>query len=434
MNLGVASPSQDFSHMLDITLIRQSPDLVKSAALSKGFDVDVDRLLVVDAERRQSVTKASGLRERLNALSALIPTLQPAEREQSVKETKELKREVARVEAELARTETEYEALMLMVPNIPVAGTPIGATDADNVEIDRWGELPTFDFDPKDHTEIGLSLGLFDFERSRKYAGSRSYSLTGDGVMLERAVIQFALDHIVNKKFKAISPPIMVRQSALEGTGFFPLGAAETYALERDDLYLVGTSEVSLVAQHRDEILDEASLPLRYVGVSPCFRREAGAAGRDTRGLYRVHMFTKVEQVSIGPNDSEWSEREHFRLLENSREILRALEIPHRVALACTGELGLGQVRKHEIESWMPSRSAYSETHSCSSLFEFQSRRSRIRYRTEGGLKFAHTLNNTAIASPRIIIPLLENHQLADGTVRIPAALRRYLGGREFLS
>ena len=336
--------------MLDINLIRQSPDLVKSAARDKGFDVDVDRLLVVDAKRRQLTTATSGLRERLNGLSAKIPKLQAAEREQAVGEVRELKKELAGVEADQTGTEAEFDTLMLTIPNIPVEGTPVGKTDADNVEVDRWGELPTFDFKPKDHTDIGLALGLFDFERSRKYAGSRSYSLTGDGVMLERAVIQFALDHIVKKKFKAISPPIMVRQTALEGTGFFPLGAAETYALERDDLYLVGTSEVSLVAQHRDEILEEAALPLRYVGVSPCFRREAGAAGRDTRGLYRVHMFTKVEQVSIGPNDTEWSEGEHFRLLENSREILRALEIPHRTALACTGELGLGQVRKHEIE------------------------------------------------------------------------------------
>ncbi len=420
--------------MLDIEFIRKYPDKIRHAARVKGFDVDLDRLLAVDARRRELLRKINQARELLNKESKQIPTLSGAEREQAVARVRENKAELAAFETELASVGAEFDELMLLVPSVPAPEVPVGSSEEDNVEVDRWGEIPTFDFTPKDHVELGLSLGLFEVERSRKYAGSRSYALVGDGVLLERAVTQLALEMIRAKGFTPIAPPIMVREAALVGTGFFPTGIPDTYAIERDELFLAGTSEVSLVAQHMDEILDADALPLRYVGVSPCFRREAGAAGRDTRGLYRVHMFTKVEQVTIGPNDEDWSREEHFRLLENSREILRALGLPHRVALACTGEIGIGQVRKHEIESWMPSRGAYSETHSCSTLHDFQARRSKIRYRAKGGpVRFVHTLNNTAIASPRILIPLLENNQNADGSVTIPPALRRYMGDRERL-
>lgn len=420
--------------MLDIDFIRDHVEDVHRAAQVKGFALDLDRLLELDKKRRELITAVESRREVQNRLSKEIPKLPPQEREQSVQAVRDAKAELATLTQELATTQAAFDELMLVVPNVPSPDAPMGTTDADNKEVDRWGEIPRFKFEPKDHVELGLRLGLFDFERSRRYAGSRSFSLTGLGVLLERAVIQFALTHVHAKGFMPVAPPIMVRDSALIGTGFFPLGTAETYALERDQLFLAGTSEVSLVAQHMDEILDRARLPLRYVGVSPCFRREAGAAGRDTRGLYRVHMFTKVEQVSIGPNDDAWSSKEHFLLLENSRAILRAFELPHRVAIACTGEMGLGQVLKHEIESWMPSRNAYSETHSCSTMHEFQARRSKIRYRDESEkMRFVHTLNNTAIATPRVLIPLLECHQRQDGSVKIPRALRPLLGGLEVL-
>lgn len=420
--------------MLDIDFIRENPDVIRTTARVKGFDLDLDRLLELDGQRRDLLTRINNLRARLNQYSKQIPTLKGSERENLIATVRTNKAELSELESGHATVDAEFTALMLSVPNVPLPEVPVGTSEADNVEVDRWGERPQFDFPAKDHVTLGLELGLFEFERARKYAGSRTYSLTGPGVLLERAVIQLALEHVMLKGFVPMAPPIMVREAALVATGFFPLGMPETYAIERDELFLAGTSEVSLVAQHMGEILDTPSLPLRYVGVSPCFRREAGAAGRDTRGLYRVHMFTKVEQVSIGPADEDWSNNEHMMLLDNSREILRALELPHRVAVACTGELGIGQVRKHEIETWMPSRETYSETHSCSSLYEFQARRSQIRYRNdEGSLRFAHTLNNTAIASPRILIPLLENHQNADGTVTIPEALRKYMQGRERL-
>lgn len=415
--------------MLDIDFIRENVAQVRAAAEAKGFDVDLDALLAVDQRRRELATTTNRIRERLNQLSRQIPTIDREERARSLDEVRNLKADLSVRSAEQEQVLTRFNELMLVVPNIPGPEVPFGTSDADNLEISRWGAPRDFDFKPKDHLALGAMLGLFEFERARKFAGGRSFSLTGAGVLLERAVIQFALDHVRENGFTPISPPILVRPAALTATGFFPLGKPDTYAIEGDDLFLVGTSEVSLVAQHMEEILPEESLPLRYVGVSPCFRREAGAAGRDTKGLYRVHMFTKVEQVSIGPADEEWSAKEHQWILENSCQILRALGLPHRVVLVCTSELGLGQVRKHDVETWMPSRGTFSETHSCSTLHEFQARRASIRYRSANKLRFVHTLNNTAIASPRILIPLLENHQNADGSVTIPSVLRTYMGG-----
>lgn len=421
--------------MLDIDFIRSHAAEVREAVKKKRFDVDVDRLLAVDAERRAAIGEIDASRARRNELSAKIPKLPAPEKPPAVAEAKTLRDRIAALEEKLAATQAEFDRLMLLVPNVPLPEVPEGATDADNVEVRRFGEIPKFDFPAKDHVELALSLGLVDFESPRKYAGSRSYALTGDGVLLEQAVLHFALTHVVAKGFTAVSPPVMVREQAMQGTGFFPLGREDTFAIEKDELYLVGTSEVGLVSLHRDEILDAARLPLRLVGISPCFRREAGAAGRDTRGLYRVYQFQKVEQVVFCENDPQVSAREHQLILGNAEEILRALGIPHRVALACSGEMGQGQVLKHEIESWMPSRAHYSETHSCSTLHEFQARRSMIRYRDANErVRFVHTLNNTAIASPRILIPLLENFQQADGSVVIPAPLRPYLGNRERLT
>ena len=423
--------------MLDIEYIRNHPAEVKDAARRKRFDVDIDRLLSVDADRRAAIVEIDAGRQRRNELSAQIPKLPPAERAAAVTEAKTLRDRIAQLEDKQTTTQIEFDRLMLLVPNVPLPEVPDGTTDADNVEVRRFGEPTTFDFEPRDHVELAQSLGLVDFDNPRKFAGSRAYALTGDGVMLELAVLHFAINHVASKGFTAVSPPVMVREQAMLGTGFFPLGREDTFTLDKDELYLVGTSEVGLVSLHRDQILDEAALPIRYVGISPCFRREAGAAGRDTRGLYRVYQFQKVEQVVFTHNDPVASMREHQLILGNAEEILRALGIPHRVAVACAGEMGMGQVLKHEIESWMPSRKHYSETHSCSTMWEFQARRSMIRYRDANDqsskMRFAHTLNNTAIASPRILIPLLENFQQADGSVIIPEVLRGYLGGRDRL-
>jgi seryl-tRNA synthetase len=420
--------------MLDIDFIRNHPEKVKEAARRKRFDVDIDRLLAVDADRRAAIAGIDRSRARRNELSAAIPKLPPADKAPAVAEAKSLRDAIAALEEKLVATQTEFDRLMLLVPNVPLPEVPDGASDEDNVEVRRWGEPPKFDFQPRDHVELCASLGLVDFDNPRKYAGSRAYALAGDGVLLELAVLHFAVQHVASKGFIPVAPPVMVRESAMLGTGFFPIGREDTFTLEKDELYLVGTSEVGLVSLHREQILDEAELPIRYVGISPCFRREAGAAGRDTRGLYRVYQFQKVEQVVFGINDAAASMREHQLILGNAEEILRALGIPHRVAIACAGEMGMGQVLKHEIESWMPSRGHYSETHSCSTMWEFQSRRSMIRYRDGNDrVRFAHTLNNTAIASPRILIPILENFQQGDGSVVIPEPLRPYMGGRDKL-
>lgn len=418
--------------MLNIEVIRSNPQAVKDAIRKKGFSLDLDQLLDVDDRRKKTRQRIDALREQRNKLSASIPQLKGDDKQRVIAESKQVGEELKKLEADGSSLDVEFGKLMLQVPNIPAPDVPEGKTDADNVEIRRWGEPRKFDFTPRDHTELALSLGLVNFDGPRKFAGGRSYALTGDGVLLEMAVLRFALEHVISKGFLAVAPPVMVKDIAMEGTGFFPIGREDAFTIEKDELYLTGTSEVGLVSLHRDDIFSDDQLPIRYVGISSCFRREAGAAGRDTKGFYRVYMFQKVEQVIFCVADPEVSQREHNLLLHNSEEILQLLKLPHRVALACTGELGMGQVRKHEIESWMPSRNTYSETHSCSTLHEFQSRRSNIRYRTAGAekLPFVHTLNNTAIASPRILIPILENYQEADGTVTIPEVLRPYMNGR----
>lgn len=419
--------------MLDIHVIRENPEGVREAIRVKKFEVDLDRLIELDGRRRDLVHRSEQLRAEKNTLAGSFSKLPKEERDVAVARSKEVGAELKEMEGVLATVQVELDALMLRVPNIPAPEVPEGDSDEDNLVLRYWGEKREFDFTPKDHIALCAHLGLVDFDRPRRFAGARSYALLGDGALLEQAVLRFALDSLADDGFVAVAPPVLVREEALVGTGFFPLGYEDTYRTERGELFLVGTSEVSLVSMHAGEILEPSQLPVRYAGISPCFRREAGAAGKDTRGLYRVHQFNKVEQVVICRADPEESLRHHLHLLSNSERILQALGIPHRVALACSRELGLGQVRKHEVESWMPSRGAYSETHSCSTLHEFQARRSMIRYREEEGGKpiYAHTLNNTAIASPRILIPILENFQNADGTVTIPPALRPYMRGQE---
>jgi seryl-tRNA synthetase len=326
-----------------------------------------------------------------------------------------------------------FRELMLYVPAVPLEDVPLGENDVDNVEIRRVGEIPAFAFRIRDHVELGELHGMIDIPRGVKVAGSRMYFLRGKGVDLHRAVIQLALDVLKRKGFTPMVVPVLVRETAMTGTGYFPLGREETYWVNGEPpLFLVGTSEVPLVSYYAGEVLEETELPLLLAGVSECFRKEVGSAGKDTRGLYRVHQFTKVEQVVIAPADPVLSLRLHGQILSYAEEILKLLELPYRVVEVCTGDMGQGQVKKHDIETWMPSRGKYGETHSCSSFHDFQARRSGLKYRTrEGDVCFCYTLNNTAIASPRILIPLLENHQREDGSIRIPEALRSYLDGAD---
>ena len=420
--------------MLDIAFIRQNADVVRAAVANKRLTLDVSALLEADRARRENVAKLDERRARKNALSAAIPKAPAEERAKLVLEAKEVRGEIERLEPELAQANKTFDDLMLRVPSIPRPEVPVGKGEEDNVEIRKVGTPRAFEFTPKDHIALMESLGLVNWDGPRRFAGQRSYALVRQGAILELAVTRLAVDMLAARGLSIVLPPVMVKERAMTGTGFFPLGREEAYSISADELFLVGTSEVALVSLHADETLDEDALPIKYAGLSSCFRREAGAHGKDTRGLYRVHQFTKVEQVVFCIPDEEVAEKEHYALLANAEAILEKLEIPYRVAIACTGEIGLGQTRKHEIESWMPGRNAYSETHSCSTLGDFQARRSNIRLRRkDGSLVYPYTLNNTAIASPRILIPLLENHQQADGSVRLPKALVPYMNGVEVL-
>jgi seryl-tRNA synthetase len=415
--------------MLDIQFIRNNADPVRAAIKNKGFDLDLDELLAADKQRREATTLLEQRRARKNELSSLIPKASKEERPKYVEEAKAVRAEIEALEPKLAEIQRVYQDLMLRVPSVPRPDVPVGKGEEDNVEVKRVGEPRRFDFAPKDHVELMASLGLVNWDGPRRFAGGRSYALIGDGALLELSLVRLTIDILAARGMTLVAPPVMVKERAMTGTGFFPLGREEAYSIPADELFLIGTSEVPLVSMHCDDTLDAQALPLRYAGISSCFRREAGAHGKDTRGLYRVHQFTKVEQVVFCAPDEAVAEKQHYELLGNAETILGKLEIPYRVALACTGEIGLGQTRKHEVESWMPGRNAYSETHSCSTLGDFQARRSNIRLRlSDGSLTYPFTLNNTAIASPRILIPLLENHQEKDGSVTLPKALAAYMG------
>jgi len=420
--------------MLDIQFIRQNADQVRAAIKNKGLTLDLDDLLAVDRERREATTELEHKRARKNELSSGIPKASKDDRPRLVEEAKQVRTEIEQLEPRLGEIQKRYQDLMLRVPSLPRPEVPIGKGEEDNVEVRRVGEPRKFDFTPRDHLELMTALGMVEFDGPRRFAGQRSYALVGDGALLEMALLRLAVDTLVERGLKLVSPPVMVKERAMIGTGFFPLGREEAYSIPADEVFLIGTSEVPLVSMHCDDVLDEGRLPLKYAGISPCFRREAGAHGKDTRGLYRVHQFMKVEQVVICAPDEGIAEKIHYELLGNAEAILAKLEIPYRVAIACTGEIGLGQTRKHEVESWMPGRNAFSETHSCSTLGDFQSRRSNIRVRlADGSLGWPYTLNNTAVASPRILIPLLENHQNADGSVTLPKALVPYMLGKAAL-
>ncbi len=418
--------------MLDIKFIREHIDLVRRGAADKRNPIDLDQLLALDASIRPLQTQWETLQAERNSLSKTIGKSPPAEREALKARVGAIKAEMEGLDEQLKTQKAAFDQLMLLVPQPARADVPVGKDDSENVELRRVGTPPTFAFAPKDHVTLGESLGIIDIARGVKLAGSRSYVLKGDGARLEQAVLRFAYDFLIGRKFTPMSVPVMVNEEAMTGTGYFPTGRDQAYLVERDQMVLVGTSEVPLASYHSGEILPEADLPVRMMALSSCFRREAGTYGKDTSGLYRVHQFQKIEQVVIGPADIEASAALHDELLGNAEALLQAFELPYRVVYVCTGDLGQGQVRKHDIETWMPSRKAYGETHSCSTFYEFQARRLQLRYKDKSGQnRVCHTLNNTAVASPRILIPLLECHQDEHGRVTIPKVLRPYMGGQE---
>ena len=419
--------------MLDIKRIRSDPEAVKAGARKKKIAAEdlVDQALRADDERRGITAEWEAIKAEQNKAGKEIAKLAGAEKTERIRRMGELSARGKELEARLGDIEKSLRDLLLRVPNIPDAEVPDGLTDKDNVEVRRWGTPPKLEFAWKDHLALGAELDLIDIDRAAKLAGSRTYILKNDAALLELAVLYFTLQHLMGKGFHPMIVPTLVRREPLVGTAYFPGGEEQAYACERDELFLIGTSEVPVTAYHSDEILSEDDLPKLYAGYSTCYRREAGAAGRDTKGLYRIHQFSKVEQVVICRADEEESKKFHRFILGNAEEILQALGLPYRVVNVCGGDLGAPQVQKFDIETWMPSRGGYGETHSASRFYDYQSRRLNLRYRDrEGKVRFCHTLNNTAIASPRILIALLENFQEADGRVRIPEVLRPYLGGR----
>ena len=433
--------------MLDIRYIRQNPDKIREAAAKKRFKFDVDALIALDDRRRQLQQELDGLRHEQKKAGEMIGQLRgkgkkgaaPAESADvqaqlatTMKRMEEVKSRGKQLEDEAQKVQQDFDALMLRVPQVPADEVPLGKDESENVEIKRVGEVPKFDFAPKDHVQLGTSLDIIDIERGVKEAGSRNYILKGDGTLLHMAILRFTLDTLMAKGFTPMTVPVLVRDALMYGTGYYPGGEEQAYRCERDEMSLVGTAEVPLTGYYSDEILTEDELPKRFCAWSNCFRREAGAAGKDTYGLYRIHIFEKIEQVIICKADVAASLQHHQEILGNAEEILQALQLPYRVVNVCTGDLGQGQVQKFDIETWMPSRGNYGETHSASRFYDFQARRLNLRYRDkEGKIQFCHTLNNTAIASPRVLIPLLEIYQNADGTVTIPKVLRPYMGGRE---
>ena len=422
--------------MLDPKWLRENADVVRDAAKRKRMQPElVDEFIKHDRAFREVLQKVEDLRAGLKASSSLLGKMTPEEREPALAAQRESKASLK----ELERSEQELRAVVqdiaMRLPMPPAADVPDGKDDSDNVEITAFSKPPEFDFEALSHDELAEQMGLLDIKRGVKIAGSRNYLLLGDLARLERAVLNYAIDHMLAREFELVSVPTLVNRACMEGTGYFPGGEEQAYLAERDDLALIGTSEVPLTSIHSGEVLDASILPLRRVALSPCYRREAGTYGKDTKGLYRVHQFWKVEQVVLGPNDFDWSLEEHKRMLGHATDLMQALELPYRVVNVCTGDLGQGQVQKFDIETWMPSRGNYGETHSASRFHDFQTRRLNLRYKSgKDKPQFCHSLNNTVIASPRVLIALLENHQNSDGSVNIPQVLQPYMGGQETIS
>lgn len=415
--------------MLDIKFIRENLDIVKMAATKKHINIDLDRLMTVDDSRRDIMSSLEAKKAEQNRVSKDVASASDeVVRKQLITEMQGLKTEIQAEEETLKPIMEEWQALMLQVPQVPDMTVPDGDSDADNVEVKTWGEIPKFDFTPKDHVEIMTNLKMADFERGTKVHGFRGYYLLGDGARLSYAIWNYAMDFFGAKGFTPILPPTIVRKANLYGTGHLPNDAEDVYHTQDED-YLIGTSEVSVMGYYSDEVLDKAEFPIKFLGFSPCYRREAGSHGKDVKGLIRVHEFYKVEQVMLCEASHEESVKWHEWINRNTEEFIESLGIPYHTVLNCGGDIGQGQVKKYDIELWVPLEEKYREISSASYFHDFQTRRFNIRYKdAEGKMRYAHSLNCTAIPTPRILVSLIENFQQADGSVKVPEALQKYLG------
>ena len=414
--------------MLDIKFIRENIDIVKMAAKKKKTNIDLDRLMTVDDLRRELMQVIEAKKAEQNKVSDGIPQADNDTRQRLITEMQELKTTIQASEEKLKPIMEEWQAIMLQVPNIPDMTVPDGDSDADNEEIKTWGEQTSFSFPAKDHVELMTQHKMVDFERGTKVHGFRGYYLLGDGARLSWAIWNYANDFFQAKGFTPIIPPTIVRKANLYGTGHLPNEADDVYKTQDED-YLIGTSEVSVMGYHADEILEKAAFPIKFLGFSPCYRREAGSHGKDTRGLIRVHEFYKLEQVILCEASHAESVRLHEELNRNTEEFIESLNIPYHTVLNCGGDLGQGQVKKYDIELWVPGEKTYREISSASYFHDFQTRRFNIRYRDEAGsMRYAHSLNCTAIPTPRILVSLVENFQQADSSILIPEVLRPYFG------
>lgn len=414
--------------MLDIKFIRENLDLVKAGAKKKKIEVDLDRLVAIDDKRRELLGHVEGLRAKQNAASESVQKASPTEREQLITDLKLVKEDLIAKEKELEALLIDWQLLMVAVPNIPDVSVPDGDSDADNQEVKRWGEQSKFDFEPKSHMEIMERLDMADFERGAKVSGFRGYFLKNDGALLSFAIWHYAQKFFTGKGFSPMIVPSLVRRVNFLGTGYIPQGEEDLYKTQDGD-YLAGTGEVATMGYYMGDVLDMPKLPVRFLAFSPCFRREAGSHSKDVKGLIRVHEFYKWEQVILCEASHEESVKWHEWLNRNTEEFIESLNIPYRTVVNCGGDLGLGQVKKYDIELWVPGEKTYREISSASYFHDFQTRRLNIRYKdTEGKLRFAHSLNSTAIPTPRILVSLIENFQQSDGTIRVPDVLKPYVG------
>ncbi len=414
--------------MLDIKFIRENKDIVAAGAKKKHIDVDIDALIALDDRRRALQQEIDTKRAEQNEASKLI-SADPSKSQELIQKMTGLKELLKKQEEEMQEILKEWRAMMVRVPNVPDMSVPDGESDADNVEVRTWGELPKFDFAPKSHVDLMLDLDMADFERGAKVAGFRGYFLKNDGARLVWALQRFVEDRFMNREgFQPMIVPSLVRREPFMGTGYLPQSEEDLYKTQDGD-YLAGTAEVATMGYYMEEILEKSQLPIKYFSYSSCFRREAGSHGKDTKGVFRIHEFVKYEQVVLCEASHEESVKHHEEITANSEALLQELKLPYHVVINCGGDLGLGQVKKYDIEAWMPSEQQYRETHSSSYFHDFQTRRLNIRYRDESGaLRYVHSLNNTALAMPRVLCQIVENYQNADGSVTVPEVLQGYMG------